>query len=629
VNDIFSNVNSGLPPIESDTFTKTVVQEYSEYVDDASIEAAIGGAVDAVWPVVINSDGTVKPRSEVDANDVAPSLDRRGDYGWWPSYREHQREAVVDLLNGLYVDDCHVATLSAPTGAGKSLILYGTMAVISETFSRKSFFTTPLNALIDQIQSDGFIDPITLKGKNNYSCVHPLDAGTSVDNAICQSSDDFECEYKDQHHERGGCPYYGRKHAALLANEVVTNLSYLMANSMIPDTIDSKFDPRELLIVDECQSIEDFALQFVTVIVSNNSIPHFDMDQIEDPPRTESMDRLTEWLRAEVCPRVRSRKDQLDAIEDRRDKEQDELDALQRFLRKAENLLTDIEQNHWVVHRDEDNGDWSVEFEPIFIGQFLDKFLWSQSQKVILSSATIPKSGFLEEIGLSDSDVTTVEVESTFPKARRPVYTHTTVGKMTMGERDRTIPKMASKIAAIARHHEHERGFVHCRSYKIAGRIYDNLPQDIKLQTRIQDPDNRETSLDEWLDTNIDDKGFGDSEGGRVFLSVAQEEGISLDDWRARWQVIAKASYPYLGPEAKRANYRLNELNDWNWYASNAVIDLQQAAGRGMRSKTDFCYTYVCDTSVAEMIEKNKWQFEDWFLEAVDVESCDEMETYS
>jgi len=29
------------------------------------------------------------------------------------------------------------------------------------------------------------------------------------------------------------------------------------------------------------------------------------------------------------------------------------------------------------------------------------------------------------------------------------------------------------------------------------------------------------------------------------------------------------------------------------------------------------------------MIEKNEWQFENCFLEAVDVESCDEMETYS
>lgn len=628
MNDIFNNVNNGLPPIESDQFTKTVVQEYNEYVDTASIEAAIGGAVDAVWPVVINSDDTVKPRTDIDANDIAPSLDRRDDYEWWPSYREQQREAVVDLLYGLYVDDTHVATLSAPTGAGKSLILYGTMAVIAETFSRKSFFTTPLNALIDQIQSDGFIDPITLKGKNNYNCVHHLDYGTSVDNAICQSSDDFECEHKDQHHEQGGCPYYGRKNAALRANEVVTNLSYLMANSMIPDTIDSKFDPRELLIVDECQSIEDFALQFVTVAVSENSIAHFEMDQIEEPPRTENMEQLTEWLRAEVCPRVRRRKDALDAKENRTDDEQKELESTQRFLRKAEHLLTDIAENHWVVHREADD-EWKVEFEPIHIGQFLDKFLWSQSQKVILSSATIPKSGFPEEIGLSESKVSTVEVESTFPVERRPVYTHTTVGKMTMNERDRTIPKMANKIAAIARHHEDHRGFVHCRSYKLAGRIYDNLPQDIKLQTRIQDADNREESLDEWLDTAIDEKGFGEDDGGRVFLSVAQEEGISLDDWRTRWQVIAKASYPYLGPEAKRANYRLNELNDWNWYASNAVIDLQQAAGRGMRSKTDFCYTYTCDTSVAEMIEKNKWQFEDWFLEAIDVEPSDEMDVYS
>jgi Rad3-related DNA helicase len=294
-----------------------------------------------------------------------------------------------------------------------------------------------------------------------------------------------------------------------------------------------------------------------------------------------------------------------------------------------------VADHHWVANREYD--DTSVEFNPIFVGRFLDRFLWSQGHKVVLSSATIPKGGFLEEVGLDDRSVGEVEVPSTFPPERRGVYTDEVVGKMTMGERDTTIPKMARKVGELADYHygspqgepsisgsgdepDHEgkRGFVHCHSYKIAQRIYDALPADVRERTRLQDGDDREESLEDWLAADVDEKGFQDSKGGQVFLSVAMDEGISLDDDAARWQVIAKCAYPYLG--AKRASYRMDELNDWSWYAGKAAIALQQAVGRGMRGPEDWCHTYILDKSAAGLIEKNSYLFEDWFLEAVDID---------
>lgn len=99
-------------------------------------------------------------------------------------------------------------------------------------------------------------------------------------------------------------------------------------------------------------------------------------------------------------------------------------------------------------------------------------------------------------------------------------------------------------------------------------------------------------------------------------MSVAQDEGISLDEDKARWQIIAKASYPFIGDE--RVSYRLNELGDWQWYNNSAIIDLQQAVGRGMRSKDDYCVNYLLDSSFKTLLNKNKQLFEDYFLESVD-----------
>jgi len=123
-----------------------------------------------------------------------------------PGYREKQRQTIIELVKGIRNDDIDVVLLNAPTGSGKSINLYTAMKVVGES----SFFTTPLNTLVDQIDNDEFIDDvITLKGRNNYDCIHPDDRGTPVDEAICNRQSGFDCDW------RGECEYYGRKSSAL------------------------------------------------------------------------------------------------------------------------------------------------------------------------------------------------------------------------------------------------------------------------------------------------------------------------------------------------------------------------------------------------------------------------------
>jgi len=138
----------------------------------------------------------------------------------------------------------------------------------------------------------------------------------------------------------------------------------------------------------------------------------------------------------------------------------------------------------------------------------------------------------------------------------------------------------------------------------------------------LQDNDDREGSLRDWMDAPVNQEGTRNSEGGQVFLSVAMDEGISLDDDLARWQVVAKAAYPHMKDE--RVDYRMDDNTmdgaDWPWYSAKAAINLQQAVGRGMRSKDDWCCTYLLDDSLLTLLDRNEWLFEDWFLDAVD---CD------
>lgn len=528
-----------------------------------------------------------------------------------PSFRKHQKETVVDILEALYIDDNDVVTLSAPTGAGKSLIIYAVSRVISVANGKQSFVTTPLNSLIDQIDNDDFIDNVTtIKGKNNYSCIHPQDRGTAVSDAICQREDDFDCEFKGQFDTHNGCPYYGRKARAKATDIAVTNLSYLMANSMIPENEDARFSPRNFLAVDETQNIEDFALNFIGFTIKKRDIP-INFKLIDDIPDAGcDMETMISWLR-QVLNAIIDRLMALNRKPRLSETENSDQEDLERLKYRISNFIEDYDKGrHWTKTRDGE----VIKFEPVFIGRFIDRFLWSQAEKVLLSSATIPKGDFLDAIGLSDKQTAHIEVPSTFPIENRPVITTEMVGKMTKAERGDTIPKLAQRLAKIADFHNGERGFVHCNSYKIMQRVYEQLPRHVRERTMRQDPDNRMDSLEQWY--NSDEQ---------IFLSVAMDEGISLDDDRARWQAVAKASYPFMGDE--RVKYRVQEMGDWEWYAGQAIIDLQQAVGRGMRSKDDWCVTYLLDSSFTSLLDKNKHLFEPWFLDSVNCRT--HLDTYN
>lgn len=564
---------------------------------------------EAVGRLGDDSQEAVKPDPPESPDPAAVALSNRVEISQYveqvwpaPEFREHQKETVIDVLEEMYVNDNDVVTLSAPTGAGKSLIIYAVSRVISVAQNAKSFVTTPLNSLIDQIESDDFIENVTtIKGKNNYSCIHFEDSGTPVDDAICQREDGFDCKHKDEFDTRGGCPYYGRKNRAQATDIAVTNLSYLMANSMIPETEDARFQPRNFLAVDETQNIEDFALNFIGFSIKRRKIP-INFKKIDDMPEEDcDMEVMVAWLK-QVLNTIIDRLMALNRKPSLTQVENDDEEQLERLKHRISNFVQDFDEGkHWTKTRDGN----TIKFEPVFIGRFIDRFLWQQSEKVLLSSATIPKGDFLDAVGLDGKRIAHVEVPSTFPTKRRPVITREMVGKMTKSERDETIPVLSEKLVEIANFHQGERGFVHCNSYDIMQRIYEHLPNAVKKRTKRQDQENRMASLEDWYDSNE-----------QIFLSVAMDEGISLDDERARWQAVAKASYPFMGDE--RVSYRVNEMGDWDWYANQAIIDLQQAVGRGMRSKDDWCVTYLLDSSFESLLDRNEHLFEPWFLDSVD-----------
>jgi len=540
---------------------------------------------------------------------VVESIERRTEQAFAaPEFRKYQDDAIITLLKKLELEGKQVVQLNAPTGSGKSLILHA----LGKAYRGDVFFTTPLNSLVDQVENDEFMggSVITLKGRNNYECIHPKDEGKPVDKAICQRKSNFDCGVKSE------CPYYGRKQKAIGHDFAVTNLSYIMADSMIPGEVHDTFGDRNILIVDECQSIEDFALNFVGITISERKVPDNVWRNINLPPERHehNFKLLTDWIENEVRPAIQQERERLDRLPQKTEKQASSQERLQQFENKVNNFLKDARENDWIAQFEREivkNGDdlekWT--FKPIEVGRFLDELLWDRADLIVLSSATIPGGNWLEEIGLGGYTVPKINVPSTFPVENRPIVTDHAVGKMTYNERDENAWPMAQKIKAIAEHHEGDKGFVHCRSYNMADLLRRSFinhdeGQWFRDNVIVQDRDSREESLEAWKERDE-----------QLFFSVAMDEGVDLKGDLCRFQILAKTLYKSM--QSKRVKYRVEERGDWDWYNRSASTQIQQAYGRGVRSPEDECVFYILDESAVGLIERCPELFNGWFKEAI------------
>jgi Rad3-related DNA helicase len=87
--------------------------------------------------------------------------------------------------------------------------------------------------------------------------------------------------------------------------------------------------------------------------------------------------------------------------------------------------------------------------------------------------------------------------------------------------------------------------------------------------------------------------------------------GIDLRDDLARFQIIVKAAFLPLGDN------RIKRLfdEDKEWYTNKMLINLVQACGRGVRSKDDYCITYILDGMVSDVVVSNKHKLPNYFLQ--------------
>ena len=165
---------------------------------------------------------------------------------------------------------------------------------------------------------------------------------------------------------------------------------------------------------------------------------------------------------------------------------------------------------------------------------------------------------------------------------------------------DATLPYMCKTVKEILNLHKNDKGLIHCNSYKIANYIKANIKNSRLL---IHDSDTREAVLNEHIT----------SDKPTVLISPSMTEGIDLHDDLSRFQIICKVPYPSLASKLIR-----KRMHKWKWWYDCATLKtMMQSIGRSIRSKDDWCVTYIIDSNFEYFYNKNRDMFPAWFKEAL------------
>jgi len=501
-----------------------------------------------------------------------------------PRFRDKiQKIALYKVAQAFFENGYKVVALQAPTGSGKSLI----NTAIARAF-KDAYLTTPQVMLINQLERDEYIRPHAafIKGREHYPCIY--ETGLQADVARCVRVKKFECPFVDE------CPYYvARKKAEKAKIAAMTFAYFLIEGGKV-------FQKRELLVVDECHTVEQWGYMQVDIRVDERRFPI----QISIP-EINSIEEAKEWIEM-INTKVETVRKNFDNRAKIQGLTEDEARYHKRLLRTETKLKRFLKDDgEWVFEIERDGLTKALILKPLKTGRFLKNIVWKRADKYLLSSATILSvRKFLMDVGIDANEALLIDVPSTFPKENRKTV-DLSEGKMTKDQINATLPKVVKTIHRVLIKHKNEKGLIHCHSYKLQQEIVNKLRLlGHGRRIVVHNGDDRNEILENWINR----------EDNSVLFSVNMTEGLDLKDDLARWQVIVKCPYPSL--EDKRVKARL-ERGEWDWYNLQTLRTIIQACGRIVRSPQDYGITYFLDSSIMNLIRRYKKYCPKWFLEQI------------
>ncbi len=534
--------------------------------------------------------------------------------------RKEQREAL-DFIKSEYERNkmSKFFLLNLPVGVGKSHLAMMIADWYKSNVSKFARVDIITNSKILQDQYSGTYDSICdLKGKENYEC--EAYACSCASGAEFNRLNKTTCE---------ACPYSNARESYISGGVSLTNfylyILYAIYNQKIMESRDAK-----VLIVDESHEFDDVMSDFVSIKITETLVKKFkfanEYDILKKLKAVATISSYVEFLRyfngeiLETCEQMekgmvtapRSQK------EDKRDLKISKVLNVKNGDVKLMNMISDLKQyqlkidvflkeykenpNNWVLESgyNEKLRQKELSLEPIWAFDYLDKYVFSHYDMVFLMSGTILDKGlFCMLNGLDASKSAYYSIGSPFPVHNRPIY-YMPLGKMSYKSKEETFKRYIPYIQKLLDKYKNKKGIIHTNSFELANWIQKSI-KDKRLI--FHDSSNK----DEMLRLHFE------SEEPTVIVSPSMDTGVSFDNDRARFQIIAKVPYPSLASQKNK----MRQSNNPDWYSWKTVCGLVQMTGRSVRSNTDYADTIIIDGGFGDVIKHSSHYIPDWIQEAI------------
>jgi ATP-dependent DNA helicase DinG len=277
---------------------------------------------------------------------------------------------------------------------------------------------------------------------------------------------------------------------------------------------------------------------------------------------------------------------------------------LKQYKSKIEVFLKeyDNDPNNWILEKtyNEKSKQYELSMEPIWAFDYLDKYVYSKYDMVFLMSGTIlNKDLFCQLNGLDVDKSVYYSIESPFPLENRPIF-YMPLGKMSYKNKEMTFKNYVPYLHKILNKYPDKKGIIHTNSFELANWI-SNSVKDGRLV--YHDSSNKDEVLNEHFETDKPS----------VLVSPSMDTGVSFDNDRARFQVIAKVPYPSLASQKNKLRQQMNP----DWYSWRTVSGLIQMSGRVIRNQNDKADTIIIDESFGDILRYSGHLFPNWLLKSI------------
>ena len=534
--------------------------------------------------------------------------------------RKEQREALEFIKNEWEKNPTNKTfLLNLPTGVGKSYLAMMISKLCKDKMGKFTRVDVITNSKILQDQYSGTFESIAdLKGKENYEC--------ESYSCSCAQGGEFNRLNKTSCE---ACPYSSARENYISGGVSLTNfylyILYAIYNQKLMESRGAS-----VLIVDECHELESVISDFISIKITETIVKKFKFsDEKEILKRLklvstiQSYVEFLSYLNGEIIDTIEGMEKGLitsprSVKSDKRDLKISKVLNSKNSDVKVMNLITDLKQyqlkvevflkeykenpNNWVLESNwnEKTRQKELSLEPIWSFDYLDKYVFSHYDKVFLMSGTIlDKSLFCQLNGLDSDNSVYYSISSPFPLKNRPIF-YMPLGKMSFKTKEETFKTYIPYIKKILDKYKNKKGVIHTNSFELSKWIEDSI-KDPRLI--FHDSSNKDEMLRMHFESNEP----------TVIVSPSMDTGVSFDDDKARFQIIAKVPYPSLASQKNK----MRQVNNPDWYSYKTVCGLIQMTGRPVRSNVDYADTIIIDGGFGDVIKHSSQYLPDWLQDAI------------